>query len=103
MNKQDNLNNELNNVFYETMEMLKDITKEDNLEEKMDIDSGNNNNIISCNNILNNFKNTINAFDTKFNYEKPINFNPNTSVNINTNNGFNCQQNIFDGLPNFFD
>ena len=104
MNKQDNLNNELNNVFYETMEMLKDITKEDNLEEKMDIDSGNNNNIISCNNILNNFKNTINAFDTKFNYEKPINFSPNTSVNINTNNGFNYQQdNIFDGLPNFFD
>ena len=102
MNKQDNLNNELNNVFYETMEMLNDITKDDNLEENKDISTVNNN-IISCTNILNNFKNTINTFDTKFSYEKPINNSPNTNVNINTNNRNNGKENIFDGLPNFFD
>ena len=102
MNKQENLNHELDNVFYETMEMLKDITKDDNLEENNNISTVNNN-IVSCTNILNNFKNTINAFDTKFNYEKPINNFPNTNVNINTNNGNNRTENIFDGLPNFFD
>ena len=102
MNKQDNLNNELNNVFYETMEMLNDITKDDNLEENKDISTVNNN-IISCTNILNNFKNTISTFDTKFSYEKPINNSPNTNVNINTNNRNNGKENIFDGLPNFFD
>ena len=103
MNKQENLNHELDNVFHETMEMLKDITEDDNLEKNknnMDV----NNNIMNCCDILNNFKNTVNAFDTKFNYEKPINdssiSNRNNTSNDNSKDGI---KNIFDGLPNFFD
>ena len=101
MNRQQNLNHELDNVFYETMEMLKDITKENNLEEN----AKNNhvkNNIMNCCNILNNFKNTVNAFDGKFNYEKPINNNSNPNMN-NANDDKNDNKNIFDYLPNFFD
>ena len=101
MNRQQNLNHELDNVFYETMEMLKDITKENNLEEN----AKNNhvkNNIMNCCNILNNFKTTVNAFDGKFNYEKPINNNSNPNMN-NASDDKNDNKNIFDYLPNFFD
>ena len=101
MNKQQNLNHELDNVFYETMEMLKDITKENNLEENAK-NSNVNNNIMNCCNILNNFKNTVNAFDGKFNYEKPINNNSNPNMN-NASDDKNDNKNIFDYLPNFFD
>lgn len=101
MNRQQNLNHELDNVFYETMEMLKDITKENNLEENAK-NSNVNNNIMNCCNILNNFKNTVNAFDGKFNYEKPINNNSNPNMN-NASDDKNDNKNIFDYLPNFFD
>ena len=101
MNRQQNLNHELDNVFYETMEMLKDITKDNNLEESAK-NSNVNNNIMNCCNILNNFKNTVNAFDGKFNYEKPINNNSNPNMN-NANDDKNDNKNIFDYLPNFFD
>ena len=62
------------------------------------------NNIMNCCDILNNFKNTVNAFDTKFNYEKPINDSSITNRNNNSNdNSKDGIKNIFDGLPNFFD
>ena len=103
MNKQENLNHELDNVFHETMEMLKDITEDDNLEKnKNNINA--NNNIMNCCDILNNLKNTVNAFDTKFNYEKPINDSSISNRNNTSNdNSKDSIKNIFDGLPNFFD
>ena len=101
MNKQQNLNQELDNVFFETMEMLKDIIKDNNNNLG---ENDNNNIIINYGDILNNFKNTVNAFETKFNYEKPINYNQNEKINnINNNVGEKGEKNIFDGLPNFFD
>ena len=103
MNKQENLNHELDNVFYETMEMLKDITKDDNLEENKN-NMNANNNIMDCSDILNNFENTVNSFNTKFNYENPIN---NSSISHMNNTGDdhskNEIKNILDDLPNFFD
>ena len=106
MGKQEKLNHELDNVFYETMEMLKDINKDVNTGENNNImDSNNNNNIMNFNDILNNFKSTVNAFDSKFNYEKPLNNNliPNNNFNINNDNRKNDRNNIFDELPNFFE
>ena len=103
MNKQENLNHELDSVFYETMEMLKDLTKDDNLEENKN-NMKMNNNIMNCCDILNNFKNTVNSLDTKFDYEKPFNNNINTNINNSYNdNNKNGIKNIFDDLPNFFD
>ena len=103
MNKQENLNHELDNVFHETMEMLKDITEDDNLEKNKN-NISTNNNIMNCCDILNNFKNTVNAFDTKFNYEKPINTSSISNMNNTSNdNSKDGSKNIFDGLPNFFD
>ena len=103
MNKQENLNHELDNVFYETMEMLKDITKDDILEENKN-NMNANNNIMNCSDILNNFENTVNAFNTKFNYEKPINNNSISNMNNTSNDHYkNDIKNILDDLPNFFD
>ena len=105
MGKQEKLNHELDNVFYETMEMLKDINKDVNTGENNNIMDSNNNNIMNFNDILNNFKSTVNAFDSKFNYEKPLNNNliPNNNFNINNDNRKNDRNNIFDELPNFFE
>ena len=99
MNKQENLNNELDSVFHETMEMLNDITKEENMEKNKNVIE--NNNMMNCANILNNFKNAINTFDTKFNYDKPMNDNSIGIMNINNNN--NEQKNFIENIPNFFD
>ena len=103
MNKQQNLNNDLDTVFYETMEMLKDITKEENIEANKNLNA--NNNINNCSNILNNFKNTVNTLESKFDYEKPINNNSNSNCNMNINNENNKKDinNIIDNIPNFFD
>ena len=103
MNKQENLNQELDSVFYETMEMLKELTKDNDLEENKN-NMNLSNNIMNCCDILNNFKNTVNAFDTKFNYEKPFNNNSNPNMKNNSNgNSKNDIKNYFDDLPNFFD
>ena len=101
MNKQENLNNELDSVFHETMEMLNDITKEENEEKNKNIIE--NNNMMNCTNILNNFKNAVNTFETKFNYDKPMNDNSIGVMNINNNNNKNEQKNFIENIPNFFD
>ena len=102
MNKQQNLNNDLDTVFYETMEMLKDITKEENIGTNKNLIA--NNNINNCSNILNNFKDTVNTFESKFDYEKPINNNSNSNCNMNINNENNKKDIniIIDNIPNFF-
>ena len=102
MNKQENLNNELNSVFHETMEMLNDITKEEE-NEKNNKNIIENNNMMNCDNILNNFKNAVNTFDTKFNYDKPMNDNSIDVMNINNNNNKNERKNFIENIPNFFD
>ena len=104
MNKQENLNNELDSVFHETMEMLNDITKEEKNEKNKNIIE-NNNNMMNCSNILNNFKNAINTFETKFNYDKPMNNNSIGVMNINNinNHNKNEQKNFIENIPNFFD
>ena len=104
--KQDNLNQELDNVFYDTMKMLKDIVDEDN-----NSNSNKESNTLNSNDILNEFKNVINTFDNKFNYKKPFMEKKcyNMNLNNNTYNGYfneNCRKNEnnpFDGIPNFFD
>ena len=100
MNKQENLNHELDRVFHETMEMLNDITKEENSEKNKNKNT--NNNLMNCSNILDNFKNTVNTFESKFSYDKPMNDNSIGNMNIN-NNDKNEQKNFIDNIPNFFD
>ena len=101
MNRQDNLNHELDNVFNETMEMLKEISKEEVIEENRN--NNNDNNIRNCSDILNNFRNTVNTFETKFDYEKPIMNNTNNNMKVNKESNKNEITNLFDDIPNFFD
>ena len=101
MNRQDNLNRELDNVFNETMEMLKEISKEEVIEENRN--NNNDNNIRNCSDILNNFRNTVNTFETKFDYEKPIMNNTNNNMKVNKESNKNEITNLFDDIPNFFE
>lgn len=101
MNRQDNLNHELDNVFNETMEMLKEISKEEVIEENRNYK--NDNNIRNCSDILNNFRNTVNTFETKFDYEKPIMNNTNNNMKVNKESNKNEITNLFDDIPNFFE
>jgi len=101
MNRQDNLNHELDNVFNETMEMLKEISKEEVIEENRN--NNNDNNIRNCSDILNNFRNTVNTFETKFDYEKPIMNNTNNNMKVNKESNKNETTNLFDDIPNFFE
>ena len=101
MNRQDNLNHELDNVFNETMEMLKEISKEDIIKENRN--NNNDNNIRNCSDILNNFRNTVNSFETKFDYEKPIMNNTNNNMKVNKESNKNEITNLFDDIPNFFE
>ena len=61
--------------------------------------------MMNCSNILNNFKNAINTFETKFNYDKPMNNNSIGVMNINNinNHNKNEQKNFIENIPNFFD
>ena len=101
MNRQDNLNHELDNVFNETMEMLKEISKEDIIKENRN--NNNDNNIRNCSDILNNFRNTVNTFETKFDYEKPIMNNTNNNMKVNKESNKNEITSLFDDIPNFFE
>ena len=101
MNRQDNLNHELDNVFNETMEMLKEISKEEVIEENRN--NNNDNNIRNCSDILNNFRNTVNTFETKFDYEKPIMNNTNNNMKVNKESNKNEITKLFDDIPNFFE
>jgi hypothetical protein len=101
MNRQDNLNHELDNVFNETMEMLKEISKEEVIQENRN--NNNDNDIRNCSDILNNFRNTVNTFETKFDYEKPIMNNTNNNMKVNKESNKNEITNLFDDIPNFFE
>ena len=98
--KQNCFNQELDNIFNDTMSMLKGIGNNNNYNEK-----SNNNGLDAFNNL----KNTINDFEMKFNYEKPYldekkqnNNSANNDISFNKNN-YNDKKNIFDGIPEFFD
>ena len=103
--KQDNLSQELDTVFNETIALLKGIQNinQNNIKYKGQINNWD---------ALNNLKNTINDFEIKFNYEKPImeNQKQNNNNNVNKinydkcfNNKYNDKMNIFEGIPDFFD
>jgi len=90
--KMNNINQELNIVFYDTLSLLKDISKD---EQKDKIDHYD---------VLNNLKNTINDFQSKFNYEKSFKndkiYNNNNDID---NNISKCKYNPLDSIPNFFE
>ena len=101
--RDDNVSQELDNIFYETMSLLETIRKEENIN----IDNEN-----KKFDTLNNLKNTINNFETKFNYEKPIMEDNNKNNNINNNNCYSNNSkktndsenyNFLDDIPNFFE
>ena len=101
--RHDNVSQELDNIFYETMSLLETIGKEENI---------NINNENKKFDTLNNLKNTINNFETKFNYEKPIMEDNNKNNNINNNNCYSNNSkktndsenyNFLDDIPNFFE
>ena len=105
--KQDNLSQELDNVFNDTLFLLKGIQNDEKFNNN---DNEQKNNY----NVLNNLKNTINDFEIKFNYEKPILEENKQNNNINSvnsiknekcfnNNNYNDKNNIFEDIPNFFD
>lgn len=90
--KMNNINQELNIVFYDTLSLLKDISKD---EQKDKIDHYD---------VLNNLKNTINDFQSKLNYEKSFKndkiYNNNNDID---NNISKCKYNPLDSIPNFFE
>lgn len=96
--KQDNFNQELDTVFNETIALLKGIQNINKNDIKY---RGQINNMDA----LNNLKNTINDFEIKFNYEKPImeNQKQNNNNYVNKINNDNDKMNIFEGIPDFFD
>ena len=84
--KMNNINQELNIVFYDTLSLLKDISK----DEKKDN--------INHDDVLNNLKNTINNLQNKLNYEKAF-----KNDTINNKSDSNCKYNPLDSIPNFFE
>ena len=93
--KQENFNNELDNIFYETMTLLKPFENNGNTQI---------NNVAKINNcdILENLKNAINDFEMKFNYENPIINEKNNNNNLPNDSSLNKKNNIFDSIPDFF-
>ena len=95
--RQDNINQELDNIFNETISLLKSINKEEDIiiNEQM-----------NKYDIVNNLINTINSFESKFNYEKPIiNDEQKQNNNKRLNNNFNNKysENALDSIPDFFE
>ena len=84
--KMNNINQELNLVFYDTLSLLRDISK----DEKKDS--------INYDDIHNNLKNIINNLQNKLNYEKAF-----MNDTINNTNDSNCKYNPLDSIPNFFE
>ena len=96
--KQDNINQELDIVFNETISLLKNISSDEKNSNKV---------LQSTNNfdVKNKIKSVINEFENKFNYEKPIYEEEKRNKNNNSLNKKedNLKNNIFDSIPNFFD
>ena len=84
--KMNNINQELNIVFYDTLSLLKDISK----NEKKD-------NINHDNDVLNNLRDTINILQNKLNFEKTF-----KNDTIDNNIDRDCKYNPLDSIPNFF-
>jgi hypothetical protein len=85
--KMNNINQELNIVFYDTLSLLKDISK-DEKKDNMNYDDD----------ILNNLKNVINNPQNKLNFEKTF-----KDDTINNNIDSDCKYNPLDSIPNFFE
>ena len=99
--RQDNVNQELDSIFYEIMSLLKFVTKDND-------NKGINEQVKNCD-TLKNLKATINSFETKFNYENPIiegkkqnTNNINKSLNDNYFDN-NKKENPLDSIPDFFE
>jgi hypothetical protein len=85
--KMNNINQELNIVFYDTLSLLKDISK-DEKKDNMNYDDD----------ILNNLKKVINNLQNKLNFEKTF-----KDDAINNNIDSDCKYNPLDSIPNFFE
>jgi len=86
--KMNNINQELNIVFYDTLSLLKDISKN---EKKNNINHDDDN-------VLNNLKDIINNLQNKLNFEKTF---KNDTIDNNINS--DCKYNPLDSIPNFFE
>ena len=92
--KEESINREFDKVFYETMSLLKNM--DDNLKNEKNI-------IQNGLNINNDFKQAVNNFENKFNYDKPVSSgNKSNNCNNNSNKKINEEFNI-NNVPNFFD
>ena len=95
--RQDNINQELDNIFNETISLLKSINKEEDITINEQMNKYD---------IVNNLINAINLFESKFNYEKPIiNDEQKQNNNKGINNSFNKKksENALDSIPDFFE
>ena len=95
--RQDNINQELDNIFNETISLLKSINKEEDITINEQMNKYD---------IVNNLINAINLFESKFNYEKPIiNDEQKQNNNKGINNNFNKKksENALDNIPDFFE
>ena len=86
--KMNNINQELNIVFYDTLSLLKDISKN---EKKDNINHDDDH-------VLNNLKDIINNLQNKLNFEKTF---KNDTIDNNINS--DCKYNPLDSIPNFFE
>ena len=95
--RQNNINQELDNIFNETISLLKSINKEEDITINEQMNKYD---------IVNNLINAINSFESKFNYEKPIiNDEQKQNNNKGINNNFNKKksENALDNIPDFFE
>lgn len=86
--KMNNINQELNIVFYDTLSLLKDISKN---EKKDNINHDDDD-------VLNNLKDIINNLQNKLKFEKTF---KNDTIDNNINS--DCKYNPLDSIPNFFE
>lgn len=94
---QNNFNQELDNIFKETLSLLNTISNEEKYNLK------NSEIYINILDLSNNLKSSINDFENKFNYENPIFEEQKRNANINNKKIKDNKNNIIDTIPNFFD
>ena len=95
--KYDNINQELDNIFKETLSLLNNINK----EEKYNLNNAQfQSNILD---IANNLKYTINNFGNKFNYEKHYFDEQYINCNFCKKKIIENKNNFLENIPDFFD
>ena len=95
--KYDNINQELDNIFKETISLLNNINK----EEKYNLNNAQFQSNIS--DINNNLKYTINNFGNKYNYEKHYFDEQNINGNFCKKKIIENNNNLLENIPDFFD